>query len=80
MEPSPFLRCFEVRGLGVFFLKSPLGGAPSVSLRARAARGAGQSLRPAQWKVGGFVQSLDFSAVEPLVTDLQPRAEGFGRA
>jgi len=27
----------------------------------------------------GFVQALDFAAVEALITDLQPRAEGFGR-
>jgi hypothetical protein len=42
-------------------------------------RGA-RSLRLAQRIVFGFVQALDFAAVEALIPDLQARAEGFGRS
>jgi hypothetical protein len=39
-----------------------------------------QSLRLAQRKLIGFVKALDFSAAETLVSDLQPRAQGFRRS
>jgi hypothetical protein len=52
--------------------------APSVSLRTRGADA--RSLRIAQRIIIGFVKALDFSAVEALVPDLKPRAEGLGRA
>ena len=35
---------------------------------------------PQQRKDIGFVQALDFAAVEALIPNLQPRAERFGRA
>ena len=39
-----------------------------------------RSLGLPQRIVFGFVKALDFTAVEPLISDLQPRAEGFGRS
>ena len=38
-----------------------------------------RSLRLPQRIVFGFLKALDFTAIEPLIPDLQPRAEGFGR-
>ena len=48
-----------------------------ISLGANS-RGA-RSLGLAQRIVFGFVQTLDFAAVEALIPNLQPRAEGFWR-
>jgi hypothetical protein len=42
-------------------------------------RADAQSLRLAQRIIIGFVQALDFAAVEALVPNLHPRAESFGR-
>jgi len=39
-----------------------------------------RSLRLPQWITIGFVQALDFAAVEALIPDLKPCAEGFGYA
>ena len=54
--------------MGVKILKSAQKGGPIVRADARSLR-----------LVQRFVQALDFDAVEPLVPNLQPRAEGFGR-
>jgi hypothetical protein len=43
-----------------------------------ATAGAGRSLRLAQRIISGFVQALDFGAVEVLVANLQPRAQSLG--
>ena len=49
-----------------------------MSLRTRAPDA--RSLRLAQRIIVGFVQALDFAAVEALIPDLKPCAEGFGCA
>ena len=43
-------------------------------------RAGARSLRLAQRIISGFVQALDFAAVETLIPNLQPRAEGLGRS
>ena len=70
---------FWKAGAGVEILKSAREGAPIASLSTRERAGA-RSLRLAQWIVTGFVQSLNFVAVEALIPNLQPSAEGSGRA
>jgi hypothetical protein len=66
MEPSPFLRCFEVRGGGLF-AEIAAGRGPHQS-RCELVRGA-RSLRLAQRIIIGFVQPLYFAAAEALVAD-----------
>ena len=72
---SPFW-FFSKLGAGVVFLELPRGGGPiglvACSCGARLARSLGLAER--------FVQTLDFSAVEPLGPNLQRCAEGFGCA
>ena len=68
----------------------PLHGAAKNSFMAKCMRSCLErwplrtarlrSLRLAQRIIIGFVQALDFAAVEALIPNLQPRAEGFGRA
>jgi hypothetical protein len=73
----PFRLFFGSRGRGSKPRNRSGKGAPSVSLRTRA---GARSLRLAQRVISGFVEALDFAAVEALIPDLQVRAEGFGRA
>jgi hypothetical protein len=75
----PFRFVLESGARGSFFLKSPLGGGP-ISLVANSCEALLRSLRLTQRIITGFVQALDFGAVEALIPDLKPCAEGFGCA
>jgi hypothetical protein len=46
----------------------------------RASGVSSLSFRLSQRVVGGFVKAVDFTAIETLIPNLQPRAEGFGRS
>jgi hypothetical protein len=48
--------------------------------RDESARLLSSEEAPSVWGVFGIIQALDFTAVEALISNLKPGAEGFGRA
>src|SRR5262245_16242075 len=72
----PFRLLFKSRDGG---RKPEISGGPHQS-RCLLVRADARSLRLVQRIIIGFVQPLDFGAVEALIPDLKPRAEGFGCA
>ena len=70
----PFRLLFEV-GAGGVFLGFFAGGGPISFVACSCGAGA-----PGHSGLQRFVQALDFNAVETLVPNLQPRAQGFRSA
>ena len=71
----PLLRILKGGGVSLRFARRR----GPISLVANARAGA-RSLRLPQRIIIGFVQALDFAAVEALIPNLKPRSKGFGRA
>ena len=63
--------------MGAKALRFATGRGP-ISLVANARTWGAQSLSLAQRIIIGFIEALDFAAVEARIPDLKPCAEGFG--
>ena len=80
VRPEPRLYSVNLKATGApEVLKSALRRGPHQS-RYERARVDARSLRLPQRIIIDFVQALDFAAVEALIPNLQPSAEGFRRA